>query len=166
MKYLKLIYAGVLMSLALACSSDDSSNNKDDDSDNSNEISNEPLSGTINESPYLHKYAFGELQLDGDGAEELKFYVSDIEFDCNSDFGNISYDIRGTVLTSQLGFQITTIATNTGSGIANQTGEIVDLVSINDLEAVIKVRTDGENYTLEGKFTVTICSDLEIVETN
>lgn len=165
MKYLKLIYVGVLISMALACSSDDSNNN-DEDSDNSNEISNEPFSGVINQSSYLYKYAFGELQLDDDGNEELKFYVSDIEFDCNSDFNDISFDIRGTVSASQLGFQIATIATNTGIGIANQTGEIVDLVSITDDEAVIKVRTDGENYTLEGKFTVTICPDLETVETN
>lgn len=165
MKCLKLFYIGVFTSLAIACSSDDNSKEADD-ANNSNEISDEPFSGTINESPYASQYAFGELQVDDDGAEELKFYVSDIEFNCNSDFSDISYDITGTVLTEQLGFQITTITTDTGSGKANQIGEVVDLVSINDDEAVVKVRTAGENYTLEGKFTVTICSNIEIAETN
>lgn len=166
MKYLKLFYLSVLMSLALACSDDDSGDNNEAEPNESNEISNEPFSGTINQVPFESKYAFGFLQLDGNEETELKFYVSENEFDCNDDFNKISYDVRGTVLIDQLGFQVTTIATDTDNGIANQTGELIDLVSIDGEEAVVKVRTSGNEYTLEGKFTVTICPNLEIKETN
>lgn len=157
MRYLKFLMLSVLMSLFFACSNDDDSSSGDNDNNNSNEISDRDFSGTINGVAFLAEYAFGELTSDDQGVEALRFYVSDTEFDCTDNLEDVNFDVRGTVVTEQLGFQITTIATNTGDLIDNQTGQGVDLVSINETEAVIKVKTFSDNYTLEGQFTVTIC---------
>ena len=175
MKYVKLFYVGVLMSLAMACSSDDDNSTVNEDPDNSIEISNEPFSGTIGVSSFVVQSAIGQITfeafvdgqfIENDGIEKLAFKISSSEITCINDFDSVGFTVSGVVETGQLGFQITEIKTSTPTGTAIQSGGPVELVSINGNEAVIKIRTVGNNYALEGKFTVTICPSNEIMETN
>lgn len=164
MKYFKFLILSVFMSLFFACSSDDDSSTVD--TDNSNEISNEPFSGIIDGEEYAPEYAFGYLTfkgvvdgefVDNDGVEKLEFFLSDLEFDCSTEIEAIRYDVTGTIITSQLGFQTAGITTMADGVSSNETGGLVELVSINAEEAIIKVKTSGDTFALEGKFTVTIC---------
>ena len=156
MAWFRFLLLSVFMSLFLACSSDDDSSNEE--TSNLNEISDEPFSGTIDGEAYAPEYIFGYLIDEGnEDIEKLEFFLSDLEFDCSTAIDEIRYDITGEVFTNQIGFQITTISTQANGTTSNQSGGLVELVSINAQEAVIKIKTSGSTFALEGKFTVTIC---------
>lgn len=156
MMYFRFLALSVFMSLFLACSSDDDSSNEEED--DSIEISDEPFSGIIDGEEYAPEYIFGNLIDEGEeDLEKLEFFLSDLEFDCSTAIDEIRYDVTGDVFTSQIGFQIRTITTQANGVSSNQSGGLVELVSINTEEAVIKIKTSGSTFALEGRFTVTIC---------
>ena len=171
MKYFKIVSIGFLMSLLIACSSDDDQTNVTDNGtgDVLDEISDNPFSGTIDDIEFEVGGSKGELTFAGvdedlrpienDGVEKLKFILRATDFDCDIDFDRDSFAVSGIVETEQIGFQITNIETATAAGIVNESGGLVELVSINDTEAVIRIKTLGEDYDLEGRFTVTICPE-------
>ena len=178
MKYLKLISAGFLMSLLVACSSDDDGNETSDGNGNNTiEISDEPISGTIDDEDFVLAGAIGEITFEGfvdgvfvenDGVEKLRFALSTSDFGCGMDLNSEIVDVRATVITVQEGIQETSITTATATGIVIQSRGLSEIVSINDTEAEIKILTTGAdlnvgaNYELEGLFTVTICPEPQI----
>jgi len=164
MKYVRLFYVSMLMGLTIACSSDDDGDGSN--TNNSGEISNEPLSGTIAGDSFEVQSAIGQITfeafvdgmfIENDGIEKLEFKLSANDINCLNDFDTANFTVSGIIETEQLGFQLTDIRTVTPTGTGVQSGGPVELVSINDNEAVIKIRTTGESYELEGRFTVSIC---------
>ena len=169
MNNLKLIVCLISSIFLNACSSDDDNSSSGSDL---NLISDRSFTGTINGEKFIPVAGNGRITfagfkdgsfVDDDGIEKLSVRISDETFTCNdiifTEQTNISVTIPTEAKESQKLNVVTVISGNASP--VNDLNGLAQVVSINDTEAVVKIKTDfeltGTTFNLEGKFTVAIC---------